>query len=459
MSSTSLPAGFQKQMADLLGKEYLSFLQSYDAPRAYGLRLHPGKAEPGSPAFAHMQNEFGLEPVPWCPTGYYYREGARPGKHPYHAAGLYYLQEPSAMSSAELLNPRPGETVLDLAAAPGGKTTQISAKLGSSGLLVSNEIHPARARILAGNVERLGCVNTVVLQAPPDKLSGLFPAFFDKIMLDAPCSGEGMFRKDPEAVKEWSEDHVLMCAARQLDIMEHAVAMLKPGGTLAYSTCTFNRQENEELIAQTLERFPRLSLIGEERIWPHLKRGEGHYVAVLALSSEAAVSGEAVRQRGKPNRKPGKPAKPAAEAWQLFRDFAAAALNSLEALPGGEPLLFGEQLYWLPGGGKNGGFHGGLLEGVKAPRPGLHLATVKKRRVEPSHALALALPREAFRRSVSFPAGDSLLQAYLRGEALPAPGGQPDGWLAVCVDGWPLGWAKCSNGQLKNHYPKGLRSL
>jgi 16S rRNA C967 or C1407 C5-methylase (RsmB/RsmF family)/NOL1/NOP2/fmu family ribosome biogenesis protein len=471
---TTLPSAFTAQMAAMLDSGLESFLASYDAPRTYGLRVNPRKLPPGSPVHADIQNTFHLEPVPWCPTGFYYEEETRPGKHPFHAAGLYYLQEPSAMSSAELLSPEPGETVLDLAGAPGGKSTQISGKLGNSGLLIANEIHPARSLILSENVERMGAANTVVVSAAPDKLAERFPAFFDKIMLDAPCSGEGMFRKDPDAIREWSPSHVDMCAARQLDIIRYAIAMLKPGGTLGYSTCTFNKQENEDLITRVLEEYPALRLKAMERIWPHLSKGEGHFVAVLQLLTgdsgeaeptlKAGHSPDAASSTSRPDKKhrprsPGKSSsltKQTTEAWELFQAFADASLNGMDWLPGGEPLLFGEQLYWLPQG-RGGVLHSSFLEGLRTPRPGLHLAAVKKNRVEPAHALALALSEADFKATVSFSAGSSELRSYLKGEVLPASPGVSEGWLPVCVEGYPLGWAKCSSGQLKNHYPKGLR--
>ncbi|WP_198136132.1 RsmB/NOP family class I SAM-dependent RNA methyltransferase, partial [Paenibacillus sp. oral taxon 786] len=282
MSHPSLPATYLEAVTALLGPaETEAFLASYDAPRTYGLRLNTLKITPSSPAANQLAELFALRPVPWCGTGYYYEESTRPGKHPYHAAGLYYIQEPSAMSAVELLDPQPGQTVLDLAAAPGGKTTQIAAKMAGQGLLISNEIHPQRARILAENVERLGIRNAVVTQAAPPALSARFPLAFDRIMLDAPCSGEGMFRKDPDAISEWSPEAVELCAARQWDILQDAVAMLKPGGRLAYSTCTFNRHENEDTIARLLAEYPFLRLIAEKRIWPHREQGEGHYVALI----------------------------------------------------------------------------------------------------------------------------------------------------------------------------------
>lgn len=454
----TLPEDFIRQMSGQLGEELEAFLASYSAPRTYGLRLQPDKVAADSPLQERLAALFGLEPIPWCPTGFYYRDESRPGKHPFHAAGLYYLQEPSAMSSAELLAPEPGETVLDLAAAPGGKSTQLAAKLGPDGLLVANEIHPARAQILAENIERMGAANTVVVQSPPDRLAERFPRFFDKIMLDAPCSGEGMFRKDEAARKEWSLAHVEICSARQLDIFRYALAMLKNGGTIAYSTCTFNRKENEELIEAVLREYPELALIRTERIWPHHTKGEGHFVAVLRLHNVVTEEPES-RKTAKSGRQDKTSALPAqtAEAWRLFQEFAEKAFTTQELLPPGEPLLFGEQLYWLPSG-REGRFRSALLTGLKSPRPGLHLAAIRKKRVEPAHALALAMPSSKFRKTISLPAESAELAAYLRGEALPAPADSPDGWVPVCVENHPLGWAKCAAGQLKNHYPKGLRS-
>lgn len=446
-----LPPLYIDRMSGMLGKDAEAFLESYNAPRTFGLRLNPAKVTEGSPVFEELKSMFGLKPVPWCPTGYYYDESTRPGKHPYHAAGLYYLQEPSAMSSVELLSPQPGETVLDLAAAPGGKATQILGKLQGQGLLIANEIHPARALILAENLERMGASNAVAVNATPDKLAERFPRFFDRIMLDAPCSGEGMFRKDPDAIEEWSPSHVTMCAARQLDVVRQAIAMLKPGGVLGYSTCTFNREENEELIDAVLQEFPSLELERVERIWPHMELGEGHFVAVLR-SKET----DEAPQRSAGGSKPKRPAKQTADAWSLFQAFAAEAFTEYWKLPPGEPLLFGEQLYWLPHDRLNQ-FHSSMLEGMKAPRPGLHLATVKKNRVEPAHALALALPPEAYRGMASFPASSEQVEAYLQGQVLTAPDGTPAGWVPVCAGPYPLGWAKHSGGQLKNHLPKGLR--
>ncbi|ULL14678.1 RNA methyltransferase [Paenibacillus sp. H1-7] len=459
MTQIQLPESYTRQMIDQLGPEEAGrFLASYDQPRTQGLRIHPLKTTPER--LREMTDEFGLTPVPWCETGFYYKESStsKPGKHPYHAAGLYYIQEPSAMSAVELLDPKPGDIVLDLAAAPGGKSTQIAGKLRGEGLLVTNEIHPARAKILSENIERMGVTNAIVTQMAPDPLAERFPLFFDKMMVDAPCSGEGMFRKDPQAIDEWSPDHVKMCAARQWDILQAAVAMLKPGGLLAYSTCTFNTSENESTVAAVLERFPSFELLRTERIWPHRHAGEGHFVALLRKGGEDATAPDraAVKARGKAAGKRASASRPEEEAMRLFRAFAADALPGFE-LPAGEAVLFGEQLYWLPAV-QGCPFDRSYLNGLKVLRPGLHLAEVKKARIEPSHALALALPRGAARRTVDFPAEAPEIDRFLRGETLEqAPG--DNGWVLVTVDGFALGWGKRTGSQVKNHIPKGLRRL
>jgi 16S rRNA C967 or C1407 C5-methylase (RsmB/RsmF family)/NOL1/NOP2/fmu family ribosome biogenesis protein len=452
-----LPEAYIEQMKRQLGEEAAAFLASYSQPRTQGLRLHPSKAT--KEMTARLIERFALERVPWCDTGYYYPEEQRPGKHPYHSAGLYYIQEPSAMSAVELLDPQPGEIVLDLAGAPGGKTTHIGGKLRGEGLLIANEIHPARAKILSENVERMGLRNAVVVSASPQQLEERFPAYFDRIMVDAPCSGEGMFRKDPEAIGEWSPEHVTMCAARQLDILPSAIAMLRPGGRLAYSTCTFNEQENEQVIAALGQRYPRLVLERTERIWPHQHRGEGHFVALFRLEAEGIAEERSLpysggRRGGKGKR--GVP-RPEEEAMRHFRTFSAAFLTADFELPEGEPVLFGEQLYWLPAPAGSG-FGAGTLEGLKVLRPGLHLAEVKKDRVEPAHALALSAGSAAAlaQQALSLPADSEETTRYLRGEAL-GTCEMRQGWVLVAVDDLPLGWGKQSGDQVKNHYPKGLR--
>jgi NOL1/NOP2/fmu family ribosome biogenesis protein len=357
------------------------------------------------------------------------------------------------MSAAELLAPLPGETVLDLAAAPGGKTTHLAALMQGRGLLVSNEIHPERAKILAENVERLGISHALVTSSTPGELSRRFPEMFDKIMLDAPCSGEGMFRKDPAAVSEWSPGHVDMCAARQWDILQDAYLMLKPGGSMVYSTCTFNRSENEDNIARFTGTYPDMELIAEKRLWPHLEKGEGHFVALLRKRvSDGTADTRSKRSIFKGRNTP-KVNSSVREAFQQFLAWAAAELPGYEAL--GVPVLFGESLYLLPEH-FNGPLHTGLLEGLKVPRAGLHVAHLKKNRIEPAHALAMALQHGQAARSYDMASDSPLIHAWLRGESLPVPSGL-HGWTLVTMDGLPVGWGKASSGQLKNHLPKGLR--
>jgi NOL1/NOP2/sun family putative RNA methylase len=457
LETPNLPIPYIERMRTMLDQEADAFLHSYNQPRTQGLRFNPLKLTANEPLINNLANTFKLEPVPWCPTGYYYDESAaRPGKHPFHTAGLYYIQEPSAMSVVELLSPQPGEVILDLAAAPGGKSTQIAGNMQGKGLLIANEIHPARAKIVAENIERMGIANTVVTNCTPEQLALRFPLFFDKIMLDAPCSGEGMFRKDKDAISEWSPDHVTMCATRQMDIMRQALLMLKPGGLLAYSTCTFSLEENEQLIESVLSQYPEMELQRTERIWPHLQRGEGHFAAILRKKNDLNEPDSTVDSRfSLPEKRKNLP-KLVSEAWSLYESFANQVAPGF-SLNDGEPLLFGEQLYWLPHT-TNGLFHSGYLQGLKVLRPGLHLGTIKKNRIEPAHALALALPTGITVHPLSFAADSKEIHAYLHGETL-AGDYHHAGWLLVTVEGYALGWGKQSEGQIKNHFPKGLRWL
>jgi NOL1/NOP2/sun family putative RNA methylase len=435
-------------------------MASYENKSVQGLRLNPQKVAQED-FIAHLP--FNLEPVPWCPTGFYYGEDDRPGKHPYHAAGLYYIQEPSAMAVVEVLAPQPGDRVLDLCAAPGGKTTQISGYLGSTGMLVSNEIHPGRAKILSENAERWGARNILVTNETPDKLAERFPLYFDKIVVDAPCSGEGMFRKLSEAVEDWSNGKVTQCAAMQKDILDQAADMLKPGGVLVYSTCTFAPAENENQIAAFLSRrddftleesslsaffshgVPEWSgqnpenqseLAETMRLWPHQLKGEGHYIARLR-KSQADAGSDIPDPKGK---------KLTADVRKLFEAFCK---NSLTFIPEGRFELFGDQLYILPDGLPP-------LNRLKVARAGWHLGTVKKGRFEPSHALALSLKPGEWKQSADFAADSQDILRYLRGESLMVDSSE-NGWTVVTVDGYPIGWGKNVNGQFKNHYPKGLR--
>lgn len=402
------------------------------------------------------------------------------------------------MAVVSVLNPQPGEKVLDLCAAPGGKSTHLADRMQGEGLLVSNEIHPARAKILAQNIERMGIAHAVVTNEPPENLARRFPEFFDRIVVDAPCSGEGMFRKDEEARNHWSPDHVKMCAERQQGILDQAASMLRPGGRMVYSTCTFAPEEDEEGIAEFLLRHPEFSivelpkdqipdglspahpewsrtecpeLVHTFRIWPHKAEGEGHYLALLEKAGSAdfsdgmedvsenlknAEKGIAKKKEKKKDRKEKDRGKDTAkEALALWKEFEQETLTELtESVSGKNPdgrILFGEQLYELPAGMPD-------LSGLRVLRPGLHLGTVKKNRLEPAHALALALKPENVRQSVDYPADSQEIRTYLGGGTIPCDSSKK-GWVLVCADGFSLGWAKAVGGNLKNHYPKGLRIL
>lgn len=427
-----LPEEFLARMRAQLGGEYEEYLRALQRPRAVALRFNPLKGEAPDLPFVR-------EPVPWEPQGFYYDPQARPGLHVYHEAGVYYLQEASAMAPAALLDPQPGELICDLCAAPGGKSTQIAGRMGGSGLLVSNEIHPKRAKILSRNIERLGIANAVVTNESPAALAERMPEFFHRVMVDAPCSGEGMFRKEEAAVTDWSVETVQMCARRQAEILDCAARLLRPGGRLVYSTCTFAPEEDEEAVTAFLARHPDFALEpvaapwfqesapGMYRLWPHKLRGEGHFAAVLrkmgCSDAPAAVfSGPALPQ-------------------SVRRFLEELGIR----LPPGQAVSFGEALFWMPS-------QMPPLHRLKVLRAGLELGTVKKDRFEPAHALALWLSGCA--RTLSLPPDGPQIAAYLHGEALPCA---ERGWLLVKAGAYPIGWGKGDGSLLKNHYPKGLR--
>lgn len=428
------PLGFQEKITAMLGvKEAEAFFQSYATERAYGLRRNPLKVDE---EMFLSKMPFALEPVPWAKEGYYYQgETDQPGKHPYHEAGLYYIQEPSAMSVVEYLNPQPGEVICDLCAAPGGKSTQIAGRMQGAGLLVSNEIIPSRAKILSQNIERMGVRNAVVLNETMGRMEQFFPTFFDRILVDAPCSGEGMFRKNEEAVKEWSPQQVLFCAQRQAMILNCAAQMLKPGGVLVYSTCTFSPEENELQIEAFLQNHPGFQLEETKRLWPHKIKGEGHFIAKLRKNREADER----------NRKYSQVFPVQESALTEWKAFCKKHLRT--KLPG-IPVAFGEHLYLVPEGMRS-------MDKMKVVRPGLHLGENKKNRFEPAHALALALqPQEV----VQWQALETLdaAQRYLQGNTVECDE-EKKGWTLITVDGFSIGWGKAQDGFVKNHYPKGLR--
>ncbi len=464
-----LPELFKEKMKILLSeKEYTEFIDSFeeDEERHHALRINPLKVK------EHFY--FCKEAVPWEETGYYYDADETPGKHPYHEAGLYYIQEPSAMAPVHFLDPKPGDKVLDLCAAPGGKSTQIACRMNSEGILVTNEINRDRAKILSLNIERLGIKNALVLNEDSGHLAEIFEGYFDKILVDAPCSGEGMFRKNEEAFSEWSPENVRMCAERQKEILDNAARMLVPGGKLVYSTCTFSPEENEINVSEFLDRNPdfhvtcadlvggmengRLEFAGEGcnpevtgsvRLWPHKVCGEGHFLCVFKRDGEEGQDKSGYIPGGRN-------IKAKSEMVKAFNTFADECFKNGFSLPDGIIISFGDQLYLSPD--KMPG-----INGLKVIRPGLHLGTVKKDRFEPSHALALAIKREDVKISVDLPSDSNEIKQYLNGQTLRlsdssfAGKGSAKGWCLVTTDGYSIGWGKLASGMLKNHYPKGLR--
>lgn len=427
-----LPEAFLQRMEAQLGSEYPAFLESLERPRAVALRFNPLKGERPVLPFVGA-------PVPWEPEGFYYDPETRPGLHVYHEAGVYYLQEASAMAPVALLDPKPGERVCDLCAAPGGKTTQIAGRMLGRGFLVCNEINPKRAKILSRNIERMGVANALVTNEHPETLASRFPGFFDRVLVDAPCSGEGMFRKEEAAVTDWSQETVQMCARRQREILDSAARLVRPGGRLVYSTCTFAPEEDEETVGAFLESHPEFApepveapwfVPGENasyRMWPHKLLGEGHFAAVLR------------KTQGESGEVPACPGEKCPKAWESF----AKELDI--TLPEGKAVSFGQSLYWAPTELPE-------LNRLKVLRPGLELGTERKGRFEPAHALALWLKTCAV--AESFPPEGPEMKAYLHGDVVPSG---KKGWCLVQAGGYAIGWGKGDGSVLKNHYPKGLR--
>ena len=444
-------------MKRLLGEAgFFAYQKSLQEPVTRALRINLLARPDGTPPCEIK----GLgAPVPWCQGAYFVEGDARPGLSPLHEGGLFYLQEPSALSAVSALDPQPGERVLDLCAAPGGKSTQIAARMGGRGLLVCNEPVPSRAQILSRNIERMGVANAVVTSALPDQLSPRFPAFFDRILVDAPCSGEGMFRRQPEARDEWSENSPRGCADRQMEILEEAAKMLRPGGVMAYSTCTFNDTENEGVLARFFASHSEFSPVpfslpglpdgscGYIHLYPHEIRGEGHFVSLMKKSEDAPQAGDAICPKPEKKGKMAKGAKPKAAESVCFLPDVLAKGTSFTRLH-----TAGESLWALPDGLLPEDMQ--RLSGLRVLRTGLLLAHMEGRRSEPDHALAMALRPEQAARAAHLTPAQAL--AYQAGEALDL-GERESGYTLLCCEGVSLGWGKQAGGVMKNHYPKGLR--
>lgn len=448
-----LPEAFVRRMQGELGGQADAYFASLNEPYLRGLRLNPRKPLE-SPA--HVPDGL-LEPIPWqAQTGYYIPLDSAAGAHPLHEAGAYYLQEPSAMAAVSVLAPLAGETVLDLCAAPGGKSTQIADAMDGRGLLCCNEPVPTRARILSRNLERMGVCNALVVSAEPERLAALWPECFDAVLVDAPCSGEGMFRRHPETRAEWSEQSPEGCAARQSRILLSACEMLKPGGRLVYSTCTLNRIENEGVIQRLLENAPQMEAApfalpagagcalaakgGTLHLYPHEIKGEGHFIALLHKKGGSGASrGECLLRSAAERLAP--PDKPLLAAYQAF----AHALDAQDALPEATAQL-GDTLVAAPPLPP--------LGGVRVLRAGLQLGALKGKAFMPDHALAMGLTLPYALPTLAL--DEAGARAYQRGEALPVPE-SVRGFILPAYEGLALGFGKASDGQLRNHYPKGLR--
>ncbi len=458
-----LPVEFLDSMKELLKEEYDAYLESFKEQRVYGLRVNTSKI---SPEEFEAISPFPLTPIPWISNGYYYEGSDKPAKHPYYFAGLYYLQEPSAMTPANVLPIEEGDKVLDLCAAPGGKSTELAAKLNGTGVLVSNDISNSRAKALLKNLELFGTTNAIILSESPHKLVDRFHEYFDKILIDAPCSGEGMFRKEPAVIKSWLEKGTDFYAKLQREIVTYAVKMLKPGGMLLYSTCTFNPKENEGTIKYLLETYPELSIVPIEnryegfgaglkeyapevehieesvRIWPQRMKGEGHYLVLLQKEGEKDTKEKKkVSSLGK-NKE--------VEKQEELMEFLQSVHLPLDM----SRINFrGEKVMYLPDCDCN-------LDGLRILRSGLLLGECKKRRFEPSQALAMALKKEQYDKCIDFSVDDPRVIKYLKGETLEVEdmvNGSLKGWYLICVNGYPLGFAKGNKTTLKNKYLAGWR--
>ena len=429
------PTGFEEKYQRLLGKEAASFFSTFDQEPISAFRTNPLKE--GQVTFSN--------PISGTKWGYY---GKVSGKSPEHVTGLIYSQEPAAQMVAQVAHPHEGMRVLDLAAAPGGKSTHLLSYLNNTGLLVSNEINNKRSKILVENIERFGARNVLVTNESAERLAKVFSSFFDLIVLDAPCSGEGMFRKQPDAMDYWSLDYPAQCAALQREILEDAVKMLANGGELVYSTCTWAPEENEEIVAWILNEFP-LELVDlpkingmtpgidypeTARMYPHRFKGEGQFVAKFRFVGEhklpklkSARSNLTADQRS---------------LWQTFQN------EHLKVEIKGDLQTFGDQLYLLPLGLPD-------LSKIKIARNGLHLGTFKKKRFEPSFALGLALQPSEVKNKLELSQQD--FEVYVGGETLQIKESLPNGWYQLLIHGNGLGFAKLANQTLKNYFPKGLR--
>jgi NOL1/NOP2/sun family putative RNA methylase len=430
-------------MKNLLSDEYESFLRTYDEERAYGLRANTLKISVEE--FLKI-SPFNLSTINWSSDGFYYKENIRPAKSPLYNAGLYYIQEPSAMAPVEFLDVKRGHKVLDLCAAPGGKSIQIASKLQGEGILVTNDINSNRVKALVKNIEMYGVKNVLVVNDSPQRLSKNFEGYFDRILVDAPCSGEGMFRKDEGLIKSWEKDDISIYPNMQKEILESASKMLKVGGKLVYSTCTFNINENENIIENFLKENNNFKLLNIDknygiseglgikevgRLWPHKLKGEGHFLALLQKTDGEVINHDLEKANNKPP--------------QVYRDFEKENMNiSLE----GNFITINDNLYLAPKDLIK-------IKSLKVVRTGLLLGKIKKNRFEPSQAFAMVLKKEDFKRVINLTKDSTEVIKYLKGETIFVEGQK--GLNLITVENFPIGFGKLNGSTLKNGYEKSWR--
>lgn len=444
-----LPKDFLDIMKSLLKNEYDDFLKSYDKDSTKAFILNKNKTD-----IDYLSKVFNYEFKKYDKTDLsYIYDIDTPGKSIFHEMGLFYIQEPSASIPAFLLDVQEGEKVLDLCAAPGGKSITMGIKLNSKGVLISNEINSKRCRILSENIERMGIDNAIVINEDTDKLKKIFIEDFDKIMVDAPCSGEGMFRKNEDARNEWSLENVKICKERQLHILDNASSMLKNDGYMVYSTCTFNKSENEEVVEEFLKTHPDFYLVKTVRHFPHQGIGEGHFAALLYKNAagESTIKKKVKEVRGNSFKE-----YPSLKKF-IDSNFSEEKKNDIYDK---KLISFGDNLYLVPKDVIN---LDKILSKVKVLRLGLHLGTVEKNIFKPSYSLAKALKKDDFKNIINFSSDDIRIKKYISGETIEINDdldnntSYENGWILLLVDGNPLSFGKIVNGQIKNHYPKGLR--
>lgn len=458
----NLPNDFITKYEEILQEEAPAFFASFDEPAQKGFRLNPLKADYQNIAYDLS------EPVAYVADGYY---GEVSGRSLEHQTGYVYSQDLSAMYVAEVADVQPGDKVLDLCAAPGGKSTQLAGKLLNQGLLVSNEIMLKRAKVLAENLERIGAKNTMILNESPERLESTFPEFFDKIVVDAPCSGEGMFRKDPAAMEYWHADYPHECSMLQRTILTSAMTMLKPGGTLVYSTCTYAPEEDEQIVAWLLENYPTLEiaeikhfpgmmpgmpevadhnsdLTKTVRLMPHKFKGEGHFIAKLVDTRTATATAPVKKGKKRKGKKQGPSTKISKEQMTLFNEFCQTTLQNIN-YSANDLKVLGHHLYYVPQIWPD-------ISALKFLRPGLWLGEFKKNRFEPSYALALALNPQTECQKVIEITTDQWAD-YVFGNTIQVDASYANGWYLLVCKGKAISFSKVVNGTAKNFFPKGLR--